>query len=364
MISIKPNEGAVPRPLRVTVVEDSPTAAAATCDLLIEAGFTVAGTAASVERAEALVRAERPDLVLSDVHLTDGDGIELTRRLLRERGVPIVLITAFDAGDRDLVFRAMEAGALEVLPKPPPRAAPSFGTYRRRFELTLRSLAGVPVIRRRGEVLAPAAPRPEDRRPPLAVGAEPLIALGASTGGPVIVADLLKVLATRRFGAALVAQHIVPEFVESFRGWLAQCSGLPVRIARDGEPLADRTTYLAPGGCHLGVDSSARLRVAPGSGHPAAHVPSIDELFETLAESQARRTVAVLLSGMGEDGARGLARLREAGARTIAQAPATAAVDSMPRTAIELDAAAEVLAPEAIAELFSRLPPARGSRCP
>ncbi len=357
MIQIKPPARPFPTRLRVTIVEDSPTASAALNDLLVETGFTVAGTAESVERAEELVRAEKPDLVLSDVHLTDGDGIELSRRLLRARGVPIVLITAFDAGDPDLVFRAMEAGALEVLPKPPPRADPAFGSYRRRFELTLRSLAGVPVIRRRGASPLPPRAHPVEAGLSAFLGqGEPLIALGASTGGPVIVADLLKALTTRRFGAVLIAQHIVPEFSESFRGWLEQHSGLPVRLARDGEPLAGRTAYLAPGGSHLAVDGGARLRVTSGSGQATEHVPSIDVLFEALAASQARRTVAVLLSGMGRDGASGLARLRAAGAHTIVQAPATAAVDSMPRAAIDLGAAVEVLPPEAIAEVLSRLP--------
>ena len=344
-----------PKRPRVVVVEDSPTASDYLCALLDEVGFEVAGTATGVAKAEALVRAAGPELVLSDVHLTDGDGIELARRLLAVRGVPIVLITAFDPRDPALVFEAMQAGALEVLPKPPARASPDLDAYLRRFRTTLRTLAGVPVVRRHPRPTpAAAAPPPPAAPATPAAGDETIVAIGASTGGPVLVGDLLAVLAGRRFAFALVAQHIVPDFVESFATWLGQHGGVPVRLARDGELPAARTAYVAPAGRHLLVGEDGRLRLEPAA--PGSHLPSIDRLFESLA-AHAPRTVALLLTGMGQDGFAGLADLRRAGALTVAQSPARAPVGAMPKAAVARGAAVEVLDPQGIAALLGRLPP-------
>jgi two-component system chemotaxis response regulator CheB len=346
---------------RVVVIEDSPTVCAYLRALASEAGFEVVGAAHRVADAEALVRTERPDLVLSDVHLPDADGIELTRRVLAERGVPIVLITAHDHRNPELVFRALQAGALEVLPKPPARSAAGFPAYLRRFETTLRTLAGVPVVKRRASSPAPAKrqeTKSEKVAAPRLEGDAAVVAIGASTGGPVVVGDLLRALNGRRFAFAVVAQHIVPDFADSFRGWLAEHSGAPVRAARDGEAPEPGGVYTIPGSCHLQLTPAGRFRVVPSALLEAQHVPSIDALFSSLAALRPRSTVAILLTGMGRDGAAGLLELRAKGALTVAQSPESSAVDSMPRSAIEKDAAALVLAPPQIAGLLEQLPAA------
>jgi two-component system chemotaxis response regulator CheB len=349
----------------VVVVEDSPTVCAYLCALASDAAFEVVGTAHNVADAERLVRARRPGLVLSDIHLPDGDGIELTERVLAEHGVPIVLITAQDHRNPELIFRALQAGALEVLPKPPARSSPRFPAYLRRFETTLRTLAGVPVVRRRRREPAPAAaPSALKVAPPRLEGDAAVVAIGASTGGPVIVGDLLRALAGRRFAFAVVAQHIVPDFADSFRGWLAEHTGRPVWAARNGEAPEPGGVYTIPGSCHLQLTAEGRFRVESGSRQDTLHVPSVDLLFTSLAALRPRSTIAILLTGMGKDGAEGLKSLRDRGALTVAQAPATAAVDSMPRSAIERDAAVQVLAPPEIARLLEQLPSvaAKGAR--
>jgi chemotaxis response regulator CheB len=346
---------------RVVVVEDSTTVCAYLCALATEAGFEVAGSAQQPAEGERLVRAERPDLVLSDFHLQGGDGIELTGRLLAERGMPIILITAQDHRNPELIFRAMQAGALEVLPKPPARSSPDFPPYFRRFQTTLRTLAGVPVVRRRPRVSAPA-PRAETVAAPRLEGDAAVIAIGASTGGPVLVGDLLRSLAGRRFAFAVVAQHIVPDFADGFRAWLAEHTGRPVRAARNGEIPEPGGIYTIPGSCHLQLAPDGRFRVESGSCRDTLHVPSVDVLFTSLAALRPRSTIAILLTGMGHDGAEGLLCLRQAGALTVAQAPASAAVDSMPRSAIQRDAVAQVLAPPEIARLLEQLPSAALTR--
>jgi two-component system chemotaxis response regulator CheB len=345
------------------VVEDSPTVRAYLCSLVEDTGFLVCGQAESVAEAEALVRREQPDLILSDIHLPDGDGIELTRRVLFERGVPIVLITAHDPKDPALVFRAMAAGALEVLPKPPARLDPEFAPYLRVFQMTLKTLAGVPVVRRRRagpRVPAPAAAAAPAARPPgPQLGGPGIIAIGASTGGPILVGDLLLALRGRSFAFAVVVQHIVPDFAESFRAWLETHSGLRVRAARDGAPPEPGAVHTVPAGSHLRMRRDGTFEVLPAKALPTSQLPSIDALFESLAGYSPRETLAILLTGMWHDGAAGLLSLRQAGALTVAQSPASAAVDSMPRSAIERGAASLVLAPREIADLLGDLPAAQ-----
>lgn len=350
-----------PPPVRVLVVDDSPTVRSFLCWMVEQAGFVVAGAAESVREAEQMVHRRKPDLVLSDVHLQDGDGIELTRRLLAERGVPIILITGHDPTNPDLVFRAMEAGALEVLAKPPAVTSKEFEAYRKSFATSLKSLAGTPIIRRR-----PRGPAPGARAEPLAAEASssverpefagaPIVAIAASTGGPLLVGDLLKALAPDAFACALVVQHIVPEFADSFRAWLGEYSGRQVRAAEAGRIPVKGGIYTAPPNCHIQLHRDGAFRTPPASSLPQPHVPSADVMFESLADARGADVLGVQLSGMGSDGAQGLARLRRAGGYTVVQAPETAAVDGMPKSAIALGAACVVLRPEGIGELLRSL---------
>lgn len=344
--------------VRLVVVEDSPTQAWFLRSMLEESGFDVVGSATTVGEAETVVDRAQPDLVLSDVRLPDGDGIELTRRLLTRRGVPIVLITAYDPRNPALVFEALEAGALEVMSKPPHAADPDFAPYRRRLERTLRLLATTPVIRRRTRPTAGLAL--EDL--PLALDAtecppldEPVLAIGASTGGPPVIADLLRAVRGRRIRFGVVAQHLMADFAESFRSWLASVSGRRVFLAVAGQVPEPGALYVAPSRSHLRLGRDRRWRVLPAETSTHAHVPCVDELFESLCQVAPRQTIALLLTGMGRDGAVGLQALRAAGAWTVAQRPDTATVDGMPRSAIERQAAREVLTPEEMVELLRRL---------
>lgn len=340
------------RPVRLVLVEDSPTMAVFLRQMLVESGFVVAATAGSVAEAETAVATEHPDLVLSDVRLPGADGIELTRRLLGKRGLPVVLITAYDPRNPALIFQAMEAGALEVLPKPPARSDPGFGEYHRSLASTLRILAGTPVISRRPR-LRRLVEQPAAVVQPVVEA--PIVAIGASTGGPPVVADLLRALSGRRIAFGAVAQHIIPEFAETFRSWLEGIAGRPVRLAQVGERPEPGVVYTPPAHSHLRLRPAGTWDVIPAGSLALAHVPSVDVLFDSLARFAPHDTLAVLLTGMGSDGAEGLSALRAAGAWTAAQRPDTAVVDSMPQSAIARGAASEVLAPEEIAARFQAL---------
>ncbi|HBL32086.1 MAG TPA: hypothetical protein DD490_35125 [Acidobacteria bacterium] len=348
-------------PARVLVVDDSATVRAFLCWLVEQAGFIVAGAAENVAEAERLVHRRRPDLVLADVHLPDGDGIELTRRVLAEHAVPIILITARDPTNPHLVFRALEAGALDVLAKPPAATSPELPAYRRSFEATLKCLVGTPIVRRKPRPAEPAAGHPviappsRPAAPRLDPAVPPLLAIAASTGGPLLVGDLLKALPAGGFALAIIVQHIVPDFADSFRAWLGEHAGKPVRFAENGRAPVTGGIYLAPPHCHVQLHRDGTFRTPPTLDVPVSHVPSADALFTSLALARPTETLAIQLTGMGSDGAEGLARLLAAGGHTIVQSPETATVDGMPRSAIERGAALEVLRPEQIAERLRSL---------
>ncbi|HEX7600631.1 MAG TPA: chemotaxis protein CheB, partial [Polyangiaceae bacterium] len=355
---------------RVLVVDDSATMRAILSRMVERAGFVVAGTADCVAEAERMVRSKAPDLVLSDIHMADGNGIELTRRVLSERGVPIILITAHDPANPELVFRAIEAGALELLAKPPAVTSPELEAYRRTFEMTLRTLAGIPVVRRRHVSTSPNLGGSE---PPVREGTaarlhvspyevktmSPIIAIAASTGGPVLVGDLLRALPHDAFAFATVVQHIVPDFADNFRVWLGEYSGKNVLAAQEGGRPSPGCVYAAPPNCHLELRPNGTFRITSASALRMPHVPSADVLFRSLALARPLDCLAILLTGMGSDGAAGLLDLKSAGALTIVQRPDTAAVDGMPRSAIALGAATHQIDPKGLITMLSALPPLR-----
>lgn len=341
---------------RVLLVEDSPTAIVAMQQLLTEMGFLVIGTAKSVRDAEGMVRRTQPDLLISDIRLPDGTGIDLTERLMSTMPLPIVLITAHDADDPQLVFRCIQAGALDVLPKPPAKQDPEYNNYVYQTSRTLRSLAGIPVTHRhiRARSAVPDTPSPA-MVAALLSGARPtsqaegqVIAIGASTGGPSLVADLLRSLKYRPFRFAVVAQHMVPDFIPGFCAWLQSVAGVQVRVATQGEAPESNVVYLVPPNFHLQYAITHRWELLPASAVRSPHVPSINLLFESLAAARLEKVIAILLTGMGSDGAGGLKSLKNAGAHTIVQDPATALISGMPQSAVDSGAACEVLPPESI----------------
>jgi len=317
--------------------------------LLKELGFIVLACARDLKSAAVLVRAEKPDLVIAGTQFPDGDGLELCRLLLQERGVPILLMTDGGAEDPHLIFEATRAGALEVVPRPPGRNHPDHERLARHLSRTIRTLAGVRIMSRRPDrqVRPVPAPQRSAERAPIPVE-ELIIAVGASTGGPILLPEILKALAGRPFAFAMVVQHIVPEFIEGFGVWLESQIHVPVRLAANGARPERGTVYMAPPSCQIEVEPRGDFRVVEASRMPTPHTPSIDVAFRSLARFRPTQTTAILLTGMGRDGAEGLLALREAKAFTVAQSPQTAVLASMPEHAIALGAALEILPPPEI----------------
>lgn len=343
--------------VRVLIVDDSRTACAALRAAFgTDPEFDVIAEAHGSREAVELVEAERPDLVTMDLFLPGSDGIDATATIMSSFPTRVVIVTAANAADPDLIYRAMQVGALEVWPKPAAPDSPGYGRSVAAFLRALRALARVPVVRHsfRRPAAAPGAPAPlseppEAPRPPDPSGRKRWEALliGASTGGPPVIEAILAGLERPFPLPVVVVQHITPGFVGGFAAWLNESSGHRVEIVSETRPLEPGVVYVAGDGVHTVLRSRREIGVS-GEAPRGFHRPSVDVLFESAAQRLGGGCAAALLTGMGADGARGLLELRNAGAFTIAQDPATCVVEGMPGKAIGLRAAARVLAPDQI----------------
>lgn len=330
--------------VRVVVVEDSRVQRAHLVRVLEADGdIEVVGQATDTAGAVELVRDLRPDVVTVDLQLPDGSGQQVIERVMGFTPTPIIVISAQLGGpDSDAAVQALVAGALDALPKPTRWTASAEADLRKR----VRALRGATVLRlprgRRSSGREAAADR---------VGTVPVVAVAASTGGPPAVAKLLAGMSGLR-AAVLVVQHLHPDFIDGFVSWMARVSPLPVQLAGDGAPLQAGAVYIAPGGAHLRVGRDGRLVL--GKEPRTLHRPSADELFASVAAHIGPRAVGVLLTGMGDDGAKGLLSLRASGALTVAQDEGSSAVFGMPRAAVSIDAAVEVLPLDDIAPVVVR----------
>lgn len=333
------------RNIRVYVVDDSLVARLALEELLVADGMEVVGTATNGTKALRDVPQLRPDVVLMDIMMPQMNGLECTRALMSSCATPILIVSDLVGARANLNFEALEAGALDVCRKPT-RAQLGDATARAQFCRQVRLAAEIPVVTRRtipvirsvAAACPPVATRSETcPDPPSAVF------IGASTGGPLALRDVLADLHGRGPGGPpiVIAQHMTRGFLAGLATWLSIAMKGEVELAQHGMRLHPGRVILAPDDRSVELDGDRLLLVdAPARGSR----PSVDVLFQSAAHRvDADRVCAILLSGMGRDGARGLAALRRQGAWTIAQDEATSVIWGMPKVAIDLGAAREVL---------------------
>jgi two-component system, chemotaxis family, response regulator WspF len=309
---------------------------------------TVAWTA--VDGAEAVRRCgeDRPDVVLMDLIMPGMNGAEATRQIMRRWPCPILVVTATVAGNYALVCEALSYGAYDAVAtpvldnRPPDQAGATLLAKLGRVDTIRRRIEGQPAPAL-GAAAEPGRPKAKTGRFP------PLVAIGASTGGPQAIRAILSKWPAEFPAAVLVVQHISADFAESLASWLAQDCALAVRTARDGDRPQAGTALVAGTDDHLMLQPDGSLAY---SREPVDNPfrPSADVLFQSLARHWPRPSVAALLTGIGRDGAQGLLELRRAGWHTIAQRGSTCVVDGMPQAARQLGAAVEVLAVDEIAD--------------
>ncbi len=334
--------------VRVLIVDDSPTARQMLTGLINNSpDMRVIGEAVNGRQAVALAQELQPDVILMDLVMPEMDGLESTREIMALAPTPIVVVSAsLEQWEADIAFQAISAGALTLRRKPVGPGDPEHMTQSAALLSVVRAMAEVRVIHHwRRAHQAPPPPQPDRELPleALQTTADPeIVVIVSSTGGPAALSQILRDLPADFPLPIVVVQHIAPDFVSSLAEWLNHVTPLTVTIAREnGRPEPGRV-YLAPGDMHLRLARGQRFAFAdqPDS---ARHIPSGDILFESVAESYGARAIGLLLTGMGSDGARGLHRLHQAGAFTIAQDEATSVVFGMPREAIALGAARRVL---------------------
>ncbi len=328
--------------LRVLVVEDSLTVRRRLCEVLSsDPDIEVVGEAGDGQRGIELCQALRPDVMTLDMLLPHVTGVEATEHIMANFPTPILIVSSStNRGDLFKTYDALSAGAVDVLDKPSGREPD--GEWEARFLSTVKLVARIKVITHPRARLR-AQTRPVVVAPPRSTGEVAVVALGASTGGPGALADVLRAIPSPCPCPILFVLHLSDPFGAAFAEWLERQTGHRVAQAQGGErvsSLAGRVT-MAPSGRHLAVERGV-LRL---TSDPERHAcrPSVDTLFESLAREYGAATVACLLTGMGRDGAAGLWAMRAAGGTTIAQDEATSVVYGMPREAALLGAAGRVL---------------------
>lgn len=340
--------------MRVLIVDDSPVSRMLVRAVLEGEGYEVR-EAGDGNEALRVLSIFTPDIVTMDVHMPGLDGYQTTERILEEYALPVVILTAsVDHFASATAMRALEAGALAVLEKPTSPTALDFAERIDELLRTLRSMSQVKIVRRKRKVAEVGAEGIPPEVAQTAAYAPQLVAIAASAGGPLALKAFLQHLDCRQPWPLVMVQHIAPGFLPSFCDWLTTLTPLRVLIAVQGQALEPGTLYLAPDGHHLGF--TANHKVLLDDGPAEEHVrPAANYLFRSAAQRFGRQAIGIQMSGMGRDGAQGLAELHKAGALTLVQEPASAVIDSMPRSAIALQAASQVLAPERIAELLNAI---------
>ena len=344
--------------IRVLVVDDSLTVRKSVAERLRAAGLQVIGEAADGREAVTLTHQSRPDVVLMDVVMPRVDGLAATRQIMAEIPTPIVILSGH--ANQQEVFKtydALAAGALEVCAKPA-TGSPQGQAEWDRILLTIGAAAQVAVTRRRPRATTPNVRSSARAGRPATSTAGPrrkIVVIGASTGGPAAVKEILGNLPPDFPLPILVAVHCNSRLSSSVAGWFDRECSLNVSDARDGEllPQVPGVALTAPPGRNLRI--SRGRTVLDDATDNTGCAPSVDELFTSAAENVGDATIGVLLTGMGADGAEGLKRIRDCGGCTIAQDEDSCVVFGMPAAAIKLGAAEHVTPLQQIPGLLTRL---------
>jgi len=345
--------------IKVLVVEDSPVVQELLVHILSsDPEIQVVGTAKDGEQAVKLAERTKPNIITMDIHMPGMNGFEATRRIMETVPTSIVIVSgSWDSQEVVKTFQAMEAGALAAIQRPRGMGDPDHEETARELVRTVKLMAEVKVVKRwarqpRGATI-PATPPAEiklERRP----AEVQLVAIGASTGGPLALQTILSALPRGFSTPTLIVQHMTAGFIEGFVEWLGQTSSLPVRVASQGEDIMPGQCYVAPDGFQMKVRAGGKISLSKDDPENGLR-PSVSCLFRSVAQVYGQNAVGVLLTGMGKDGAQEMKLMKEKGATTIAQDEESSVVHGMPGEAIGLGAASYVLSPDRIAAALASL---------
>ncbi|WP_309672468.1 chemotaxis response regulator protein-glutamate methylesterase [Gemmatimonas sp.] len=337
-----------PGVVRVLIVDDSALVRRILSDALSKHDdIEVVGTATDPYVARERIVQLRPDVITLDIEMPRMDGLSFLSKLMRHFPLPVVVVSSLTPQNSETALRALALGAVDVIAKPGSSLAA--GDVAEELVRAVRAASHARVVKRVDTAEAPPVPG----RSAIASlnTTNKIIALGASTGGTQALEHVLRRFPVDAPGTVIV-QHMPEHFTLSFAKRLDQVCAMRVQEAKDGDFAVPGLALVAPGGKHLVLQASgARWAVRVKDGPKVHHQrPAVDVLFQSVARSAGRNAVGALLTGMGADGAKGLLAMRQAGAYTVAQNEETCVVYGMPREAVKLDAAVDVLPLDRIAD--------------
>jgi two-component system, chemotaxis family, protein-glutamate methylesterase/glutaminase len=345
----------LPNKIRVLIVDDSYVSQKLFRHLLeSDNRFEIIGFVNNGREAVEFLKNKTPDIISMDINMPLMDGMEATRQIMQTNPVPIVVASSlYDPSQQEMAMEALEAGAVAIMPKPYGPGHPLHEKSMKNWLQMIRSMSEVKVIRRRPHLKNSNLINANEDRPVINLSDFKnndyrIVVIGASAGGPEGVKAILSKLTPSFPVPLLIVQHIDKHFNEGYRLWLQSSASIPVLAATENQPLLPGTAYLAPGEHHLVVKSEGMITLnndLPVRGHR----PSVAKLFDSAANVYGKSVIAVILSGMGSDGAKELKKLREMGALTFAQSKESCLVFGMPGEAVRMGAAIRINNPEDIA---------------
>lgn len=331
-------------PIKVLIVDDSALIRSLLSEIInLEKDMYLVGAAPDAYVARDLVNRFAPDVITLDIEMPKVDGLTFLEKLMKAHPTPVIMISTLTEQGSNPTLRALELGAVDYIAKPKIGVAQGIEDYSQLIVDKIRIAA-------KAKVKAMAAPKSVNTSRLNYTGTEKIIAVGASTGGTEAIKEFLMQLPSNS-PAVVITQHMPPGFTTSYAKRLDSLCKLNVIEAQGGERILPGNAYLAPGNFHLLIERSGadyRLRLSD-SALVSGHKPSVDVMFNSLASCAAQNTVAVILTGMGKDGAAGMLSLHQHGAYTLAQDEASCVVFGMPKEAINMGGVDAVLPLDAIA---------------
>lgn len=345
--------------IRVLIVDDSPFMRKALERMLLAAeDIEVAGTARDGLDALEKIPQLKPDIVTLDVEMPRMDGLACLKRIMAEMPLPVLMVSSLTKEGATATLEALALGALDFIPKESSLANQAILQIQQDLHEKIRKLSKSPRFRKGGPGIAPVAPRPAAPppiyvpRPSLARTTAPapavpgtlasspmaeLLVIGCSTGGPKALQDLLPGIPKALPVPCLIVQHMPASFTKPFAERLDNLCEVDVKEAEHGETAHPGIVYIAPGGVHLNIRQRGTQLVIELNPEPSTtiHRPSVDVMFQSVAENYSRQVLAMILTGMGADGAKGMEQLKAKGAHTMSEAEESCVVYGMPRAAFE-----------------------------
>lgn len=339
--------------IKVLVVDDSPVMRELIADILrSDKCIEVIGVASNGKEAVEFVKKNKPDIITMDITMPIMDGLEATQIIMETNPVPIILVTGLvNSNDIDRSFSAVKAGAVSIMEKPLGMGHKDFNKISQNIIDMVKLMSEIKVVRRKAVNKSSSNNAIKGINGKQALNNVKAVAIGVSTGGPTVLQTIFEKLPLNIKIPILVVQHIAPGFLDGLIDWLSKYTKLPIQVASQGEAILPGHIYFAPDGFHMKIGKGGHILLSNGEKENGLK-PSVSTLFRSVQSYYGKNSMAILLTGMGKDGALELKNLKDNGAITVAQDKETSVVYGMPGEAAKLNAATYILSPEKIAELI------------